>query len=401
MVQGSLIKYIREQIRAGYDIGTIKRYLLKYNYKESDINEAIQHAFPPTKVKHIIHPSKTAIALIIAVIFSLAFISLAIFIFLIPEKAPSQLLDVKISHITPEVKEGETLPFTIEIYNLGKSKRYDVPLRYEIYNLKDELIIFKEETIALETKASSPVNIELANIKPGSYYLKTTAFYAQKTAIATSSFKIIKKETASTDPLTPATPTTTPQETQTKQCPPSCNDNNECTNDYCNEATNYQCKYDAIPNCCGNDICDANENYENCISDCPPPTNQLEGIFEGKTIWERLDIIKGIAKSDKEKALSYCKEIEQITYKDECFTNVGISSKDESTCTNIVEELTKDDCYREIAKEIKNSDVCSNIIRDSKRDQCYIEFVKERDYSVCDKLVNKYLKRSCESLRDT
>ena len=48
---------------------------------------------------------------------------------------------------------------------MGKSKRYDVPIRYEIYNLKDELITFKEETIALETKASSSVNIGLAKCK--------------------------------------------------------------------------------------------------------------------------------------------------------------------------------------------------------------------------------------------
>ncbi len=392
MPQSSIVKYIREQIKAGYDVKTIKKYLLKYGYTEARINEALK-AIHSREVKHIIHPSKTTIALVIAVIFSLAFLSLAIFIFLIPEKAPSKLLDVRINHILPAVKQDETLQFTIEIFNLGKAKRYDVPIKYEIYNLKDELITFKEETLALETRASSSVNIKLSNIKPGSYYLKATAFYNQETAKATSSFKVIKKD------ITPATKPPTSKQEPRKRCPSSCNDNNECTNDYCSETTNYQCKNDVIFPCCGNNICEDNENYENCIPDCPPPRDKVDSILEGKTIWERLDIIKGIANSDKKKALEYCKEIEQIKFRYECFTNIGVSSEDEDICLEIEDDPSKNDCYKEIAKEIQNSDVCSKITKDSKRDQCYTDFVTKGDYTVCDKLINKYIKRGCESLK--
>jgi len=38
-----------------------------------------------------------------------------------------------------------------------------------------------------------------------------------------------------------------------KQCPASCNDNNPCTNDYCNASTNFECRHDAIKNCYSND----------------------------------------------------------------------------------------------------------------------------------------------------
>lgn len=55
------------------------------------------------------------------------------------------------------------------------------------------------------------------------------------------------------------------------QCPPSCDDNNPCTKDYCSEETSFQCVHENIPNCCGNGICESenNETFLTCSSDCP------------------------------------------------------------------------------------------------------------------------------------
>lgn len=396
MVQNSLVKYIREQIRAGYDTNSIKKYLLKYGYTKSQINEALQFAYPPTAIKHVIHFSKTTIALIIAVIFSLALISVAIFMF-IYEESPAQLLDVKLDLISDSIEYGSNLKFTIELINLGKARRYDISLKYEIYNLKDEFIRFQEETMAVETKASSSVVMPLGDIKPGSYYLKTTAFYNDKIAKATASFKIVKKKEIKPEEI--SEPEIIEPEKPIEKCPISCDDNNECTNDYCNEQTNYQCRHDKIFPCCGNEICEENENYENCLADCAIPEEKEEDIFADKPIWEKIEMIKDIAKSNKEKALQYCKEIEQTTYRYDCFTAIAISSNDDSLCLNIEDQSYKDSCYKEFATENRNSDVCSKIIKDSKRDQCYMDFATKGDYTVCDKLVNKYLKQSCDSLK--
>jgi hypothetical protein len=56
-----------------------------------------------------------------------------------------------------------------------------------------------------------------------------------------------------------------------KACPRSCDDQNFCTEDYCSELTNYECKHITIKPCCGNSICESQENFENCLADCPMP----------------------------------------------------------------------------------------------------------------------------------
>jgi len=54
-----------------------------------------------------------------------------------------------------------------------------------------------------------------------------------------------------------------------KSCPSSCDDFNECTEDFCFEETDFNCINKPIDNCCGNEKCETGENYENCADDCP------------------------------------------------------------------------------------------------------------------------------------
>ena len=384
MVQDSLVRYIREQIRAGYDIGTIKNYLIKYGYPESRVNEAMQYAYPPSEVKHVVHLSKTTVALAVAVICTLLLAAIGIFYF---NSSPSKLLDVSTSLLSNSINPGDNLQFTVELSNLGKAKRYDVMLRYEVRNQRDELLTFKEETIAVETKASTSVSIILGNAEPGNYYLKAIASYGDEKATATSSFSINAVQQQAAPEPAPAA----------RSCPFSCNDNNQCTNDYCSEATNYECGHDNVIPCCGNGACEIGETYQTCISDCAAPASV--DIFEGKPIWEKIDIIKGIAKNDKQKALGYCNDIEQTGYNYDCLTGVAASANDDNVCNDIADESYKDNCYKTTATANMRSDVCAKVVKDSKRDQCYMDFATKGDYSICNKLVNKYLAQSCDSLR--
>jgi hypothetical protein len=80
------------------------------------------------------------------------------------------------------------------------------------------------------------------------------------------------------------------------RCPPSCDDANPCTRDYCGADTNYACAHfalegpqegcsgevecksyaclegscraEAIVPCCGNGVCEAGEGIENCPAEC-------------------------------------------------------------------------------------------------------------------------------------
>ena len=54
-----------------------------------------------------------------------------------------------------------------------------------------------------------------------------------------------------------------------KSCPDSCDDFNECTEDFCSEETDFKCVHKPIDNCCGNNKCEQGETYESCADDCP------------------------------------------------------------------------------------------------------------------------------------
>ena len=54
-------------------------------------------------------------------------------------------------------------------------------------------------------------------------------------------------------------------------CPSSCNDYNLCTSDKCSQETDFKCIHDQITPCCGNNVCESNENFELCSKDCEIP----------------------------------------------------------------------------------------------------------------------------------
>ncbi|MBN2142337.1 hypothetical protein JW711_03315 [Candidatus Woesearchaeota archaeon] len=54
-----------------------------------------------------------------------------------------------------------------------------------------------------------------------------------------------------------------------KYCPNSCDDFDECTEDFCSEKTNFECVHKSLDDCCGNGRCELGETYETCTDDCP------------------------------------------------------------------------------------------------------------------------------------
>ena len=87
-----------------------------------------------------------------------------------------------------------------------------------------------------------------------------------------------------------------------------------------------------------------------------------------------LDNAKKMAESDPDGAASYCGSQEDEKYKDSCYTVVSEASK--------------------------SSKYCDTIISNTKRDSCYTTAALIGDYSVCEKITNKYLKQSCQSLAE-
>jgi hypothetical protein len=95
-------------------------------------------------------------------------------------------------------------------------------------------------------------------------------------------------------------------------CPASCDDKNNCTEDTCGKETNYECKNKAIPECCGNDLCEEGE-MEEC-DDCPKcaAENECETVEydykKQKCIVEKKSPCCGNGKCDIGETYSTCEE---------------------------------------------------------------------------------------------
>ena len=75
-----LKEYIQEQLRAGFDINTIRYYLQQYGYSVSDIEKAVQSIYAPPIPKRI--PWKLIIP-VISIVFVIVILSLFAIIFVI------------------------------------------------------------------------------------------------------------------------------------------------------------------------------------------------------------------------------------------------------------------------------------------------------------------------------
>lgn len=398
----SLAKFIKQYLDQGYDLDTIRSHLLDSGYKIEEINASINSLYATKHVVH--HLSKTTAITLAAVAIGLAIMIASVVVYLKP--AQEAILDIKLEGIQTTAEPGQEITFIRELTNFGK--KADVTTSYTLISVDTAATIATyQETAAVETKASRQINIAIPeDAALGNAVLNAVAEYDGKRAEAALTIKIYKRSQTATctdniqnqgergidcggqcDPCKIE-----------KECLPSCDDPNKCTEDYCNADTDFECKHKQIIPCCGNSICEEDETTSSCSKDC---IEQETATFEGLTLSETLERIKQIAETDVRSAANYCSMVEIAMYKDTCFRNIAEVTKNQLLCDRIEEELPRDRCYASIAKSKSDSSSCESITKDSVRDSCYMNFVlDQKDYSVCDRLINKYLRDSCQTLKE-
>jgi len=349
MVNKTLVKYIKEQIKNGHNSQIIRGYLLKYGYSPSDVDEAIRDVYSP-EVRHVIHFSTTTMISIVAVFVGLIVVSF-VFFNLMSSKTPETLLDLSLDGVKTTAKAGEDVTFIVEIDNLGSAVRYDVNLKYELINLKsNDVLTFKEETMAIETKGSNQVNMKIpSDAATGDYVLRAIATYDGQRAVATLPVEIGNGETEEPEEITEEKP----------------------------------------------------EEEPVVIEELEEQTTDEAAGTDALTTYETLEKIEKIAKQNKREAEKLCNELQLQISKDLCFNKLGEVLNDITYCNKIADDRTKDICLSNIAASTDRSEICSQISKESKRDNCYIRFVTggKKEYAVCDKVINQYLKQNCESLK--
>jgi hypothetical protein len=410
MANQNLVMFIQNSLQQGYDINSIRNQLIQQGYSQYDVDAAIGFLYGrPQQVHHTISLSKSAIIGIIAAILGVALTAVLAYMLVLEPKAPSKLLDFETSPLKTAVKPGETMSFTIRLFNMGSTKRYDVSVSSIIYDEINKMVAKKEDTFAVEKRTTETMQITIpATAKPGTYSVKSTASYPAGKAVSSFEFSIFQDSTSPTctdnkqnqgeagvDCGGPCKPCATCHDKimnqgetgidcggpcQTDCCQNGiqdenedgvdcggpckacsgcqCDDGNPCTNDLCTDGV---CSHTGIKPCCGNNICEEAEE------ECPDCTGAEESP---KDIIERA---RQTSSSEPEAAAKICDSLREPRDKDRCF------------------EIS--------AKNSNQSRYCTPITSSANRDACYMHFAMRFDYTVCDKVESIYLKKSCDSLK--
>ena len=371
-----LKEYIIELLEKGYKPATIKEHLLKYGYNEDEVNHALYISKRPIRINAPVIIAVTAIIAILGIIG---------FYLLNPSSVkPAELLDISIEELSPEVDKGGKMSADIMLENAGAREKYDVNLKYEIFDSSNNRLTFKVEILAIENSKQKSIELDIPDNTPaGEYILQVTVRYNGQNAIAKSPFTIKGEQAMNNEKPTDESP---PEE---QECLSDCDDNDASTQDFCDATTSFECRH-ITEGICGDDVCGLSESELNCQEDCE--TKKIVSL------WEKTQKIEEKAKSDSESAANECESVG--TLRDNCLSKVGAASNNPDACNRIEEEETRDDCLSTVAYSAKSPPICENV-SENKRDSCYIKFASENDFSVCDKLINPYLKDNCNIMKET
>ncbi|MBW3001781.1 hypothetical protein KY338_01305 [Candidatus Woesearchaeota archaeon] len=355
MVQQSLTEYINKLLKAGYTPGAIRSNLINSGYSPAEINQAFTYLKKPKR-----KISLTLKVLIIAAI-SLTLLILiilgAVWLFT-PE--PKEI-SITITPLKTESYPGDTVSFLAELTS-NVERIEQVLLSHELIDIKEEKIITaKQDRPEIGRKRSLTIQMNLpSDLKPGTYEIKTIMSYKLGTKQKKFNFNILEASEEEKLPEEYIEEFIEEEEPQEVMCPKSCDDFNPCTADSCEKGL---CVHTPIIPCCGNGICEEGENMVNCAEDCAKTT---------KTPQEIITQANTVAKTDPEAAAMLCNKLTRQN-------DINL-------------------CFSEVAKTSGKSIICDNIQTQDSKDSCYMEFAIDGDYSVCSKIKNSYLSKSCNSL---
>jgi len=374
MAEQSIINFIKQQLNKGDSISTIKSYLRKSGYPTPKINEAINSVYSRKTVSPYI-PIMVVTGVVIVLL-------LIIFFYYNANKKPPEPSKFDLIGETIITEQGSQISFSKKFSNFDEKQI--ITIDHELIDVKKVKAIASKKESGTLTELLGKTSIDITeDIPAGIYVLKSTAVQNNKKDIATLRIEVraVSKKLTCSDKIKnqgetgidcggPCEPC--------EECLESCDDNNECTADICSASTNFTCTHETIIPCCGNEICEENEN---CSLDCEktnitlteqPLPSQVEQKTTEPNIKKKVGVIKNKVLKDPTHVQS-CDKLEKQSYKDYCFS--------------------------EVAKSLDNYKICSSIADSYKKDECYIDYmINNDDYSLCDEIKDEQLKESCNLL---
>lgn len=341
-----LSSYVEQLQKQGYSIQVIRSHLARSGYSAEQISAAFSHS---DSLSH--HLTKNVLFGILASTIILSFV----IYFIVFYSALEVFLEIK-QPSSSSVAPGETLIFEKVIS--ASEKKAAVNVFYEAVSSSGEVLVKKTEKLLISdvSKSQSRINIP-ATAVPGTYTLKVTITFGSKSQTKSFLFTIAAPEKTA---VIEKTVESSEQQSTQVSCPSDCNSPDTCVTGKC---VNGACVFEQKIPCCGNGKCESSEEPSNCATDCAVQRQPREGVIASA---------ESIVQNDASQALLLC--------------------------NSLIEDSPVDECISSISQKADNSVLCSSMRSVDRKDACFMSFALGGDFSVCDKIADRYMSNSCNYL---
>ncbi|MBN2457602.1 hypothetical protein JXB31_00550 [Candidatus Woesearchaeota archaeon] len=367
-----LTAYFKQLMGQGYSPDKIKNFLLSRGYPLGRIEACYETINPASETRRTddATASKSSIPFVIIILIGLGLLGFGAYMLFSGFDSGKKALDFSIEVSDKNVEQGSILYFTEKLTNMGSKKSYNVNIEHSITDKKTNEEIDSWTNTAMVGKVQS-INQKREigqDIKPGEYIIRGVINYGSEPARAFDTFHVITGQGGDDG------------------------GNGEGSGDDGEDGGDSEDDEEptGLPSCSDN-IKNQGEEDIDCGGPCSPcePGQGDDDGEDGGSSGDDEDnrIILDTTGSDMEK-------ISQVEA-------LGTMNPDESEqlCSSVEQKRRKDDCYLKLSNIFNSSSYCLSIESDSKKDVCYMYFVNQHDFTVCDNIINPYIKRSCQSLK--
>lgn len=341
--------YVAQLQRGGYSNQVIRSQLVRAGYS----SEQIAAAFAGVSR----HSFKSYV--LFGVLFGVIVLSVVLFFVLF-----NFGVDVSVDVSAPAVvvfKPGEFVSFEKVIFSSSKTK---VSVSYVVLSDSGVRVSEKSEILLISGVSKTKSRVPVPS-NPGKYVLQVSVSSdgivgkSDSFSFIVAGAGVVRVDNDSSG-ISVESPKIVDSGVVDGGCAQPCVSSDPCLRGVCDGGV---CKFDVLSSCCGNGVCESGENDVSCSSDCAGQKSPKESVFA----LAQSQVIK-----DVDGALLLCK--------------------------SLIDEFSVDDCVGLISQRSKNSGLCGSIVGVESRDACFMSFALDGDFSVCDKISDRYMLNSCNYL---
>lgn len=334
-----LSEYVHRLRQQGYSRASIHAHLSRSGYSPFVINEVVNPYLPRVETQTVMQ------RWVFIVIFVVLLLLVGAFVWWMFQPLKVSLeLRPSVSSVFP----GNSIVFE---KLLSSSNKASVDIVHELVSGSKKVVERREKLLISGLQQISSKFFVPESVKPGDYVLRVTVFFDGSSV--SKQFSVVVKEPSVQDGSSLVNVT----EEVGEDCATPCIAIGPCLESSC---VSGACVSSPVIPCCGNGRCESDETVDSCANDCSALFSSKESVVESA-----VSVIK--------------KDVSQAVL----------------LCNSLIEDSAVDSCIETISKDAQLSSVCDAVRSHSSRDGCYMSFALEGDFSVCEKIADRYRSNSC------